>query len=276
MFVIGNFAVSFAQTPKAGFISKGTLCLGDTIWFYNASLNYTNSNWDFGDANPVADRDTLFRIFTTAGVKTILLTVINSQGSDHISKSITINPAPIFNIVYNGSISVHVPATVPLSISGGTFNAVQWYNASNEVIATGNTIQLSNIGQYILHVKVTDAKGCTNIDTTKLITISDQIINPDSFIITVLNNVLTPQLLDGINDYLKIKNLEDKGYYPSAVAIYIYNSWGDLVFTNPQYDNKWSGVSSTGKPLNAGTYYYIIKTIDNKHKPKMGFIDILR
>ena len=39
----------------------------------------------------------------------------------------------------------------------------------------------------------------------------------------------------------------------------VYNRWGKLVFSDPNYNNLWNGTSN-GSPLPEGPYYFIIKT----------------
>lgn len=59
-------------------------------------------------------------------------------------------------------------------------------------------------------------------------------------------NVITPNG-DGKNDRFIVRNLE---YYPLA-KLYIFNRWGQEVFTSNDYRNDWSGDN-----LEAGNYFY--------------------
>ena len=61
-------------------------------------------------------------------------------------------------------------------------------------------------------------------------------------------NLFTPNG-DGINDYFEIRGLSN---YPNNELI-IVNRWGNEVFRQTNYQNKWDG---TG--LNEGTYYYLL------------------
>lgn len=59
---------------------------------------------------------------------------------------------------------------------------------------------------------------------------------------------------DGANDELFFPHLND---YPNNELI-VFNRWGDPVFEGKPYNNNWNGMFE-GKPLPAGTYYYILR-----------------
>jgi gliding motility-associated-like protein len=85
----------------------------------------------------------------------------------------------------------------------------------------------------------------------------------------VVPNVFTPNG-DGVNDTWQVKNLAE---YNDCV-LNIYNRYGQVVYQCKGYARDWDG-SSNGKPLPAGTYYYVIDLKINV-KPLSGFVDILR
>ncbi len=60
---------------------------------------------------------------------------------------------------------------------------------------------------------------------------------------------------DGFNDLWEIPDLESYG----KCDVKIYNRWGKLVFSSPDYHNEWDG-SSDGVSLPPAAYYFIIKT----------------
>ncbi len=87
---------------------------------------------------------------------------------------------------------------------------------------------------------------------------------------------------DGINDYLKIKNIKRERY--SNNIIKIFNRWGNLVWEASGYDNdkvKFEGVSNgratlgKGEKLPVGTYYYMLDLGDGSPIMK-GWIYINR
>lgn len=108
-------------------------------------------------------------------------------------------------------------------------------------------------------LKVTSADGCTASDTVFVKVLKTPAIP----------NVFTPNG-DGINDTWQIQYLES---YPGA-TIEIFNRYGQLLFQSVGYSKAWDGTLN-GKPLPAGTYYYIINP-KNGRKQIAGFVDIVR
>jgi gliding motility-associated-like protein len=83
-------------------------------------------------------------------------------------------------------------------------------------------------------------------------------------------NVITPNG-DGFNDCLKIIGL------PIGTPLKIYDKNGLLVYSDNQYDNSncWSGTDNKGKPLDAGTYWYVLDNpIEGLYQK--GFILLMR
>ena len=60
---------------------------------------------------------------------------------------------------------------------------------------------------------------------------------------------------DGFNDLWEIPGLETYG----TCSVKVYNRWGKLVFSSPDYHNEWDGTSD-GVKLPPAAYYFIIKT----------------
>ena len=85
-----------------------------------------------------------------------------------------------------------------------------------------------------------DENGCTDLICEALLVVPAELQNI---------NVITPND-DDINDKLEFQYLE---FYPEN-EIYIFNRWGNLVYSAESYDNSWSG-----DELNEGTYFYILK-----------------
>lgn len=76
----------------------------------------------------------------------------------------------------------------------------------------------------------------------------------------VVFNAISPQLQDGLNDFIRIDNILETD------LVSIYNRWGDLVFEMKGYSNadpgkRFNGQSNVGgsKELPVGNYFYVIK-----------------
>jgi gliding motility-associated-like protein len=85
----------------------------------------------------------------------------------------------------------------------------------------------------------------------------------------VIPNVFSPNG-DGINDKWQILYLET---YPGS-TVDVYNRYGQIIFHSVGYSNPWDGTYK-GKPVPAGTYYYIIDPKNGRSK-YTGFVDVLR
>ena len=113
-----------------------------------------------------------------------------------------------------------------------------------------------------------------DITYTLKVTTADKCTASDQVFVKVLKaptipNVFTPNG-DGINDKWIIQYLES---YPGAV-IRVYNRYGQPVFESKAPTKEWDGTFN-GKPLPAGTYYYIVDP-KNGRKPMSGYVDIVR
>ncbi len=95
-------------------------------------------------------------------------------------------------------------------------------------------------------ISVTDPNGCVTTDNAQ-VTVLPYCIKPmDAF---------TPNG-DGINDrWLATTN---SGACTSQVIVNVFNRYGNLVYSNENYQNDWNGTYK-GKPVPDGTYYYVIK-----------------
>ncbi len=164
---------------------------------------------------------------------------------------------------------------MPLTITPSAGNAV--YDAASRTISwtiaalpSGQTATL----QFTL-------KLISGGDVGNTATISGNEVDPDlsdnTFTITrvpitgddiFIPNVITPNG-DGKNDYWVIEGLDR---YPGS-GVFIYNRWGNQVYQNKNYDNKWNGDG-----LNEGTYYYILKLNSPTQgvREYKGWIELLR
>lgn len=139
------------------------------------------------------------------------------------------------------------PGTV--TILGGPSHGTATVNGSN-VIYTPNS---GYVGFDTIYYQICDAFCNTYCDSAMIIyrVIDEIIINvPGGF---------SPNG-DGINDAFVITGLEK---YPEN-ELYIYNRWGNLVYSSIPYNNDWRGESNNntlklgGEEVIDGTYFYIL------------------
>ncbi len=90
----------------------------------------------------------------------------------------------------------------------------------------------------------TALNGCTSSGSVKIL-VFEKIFIP---------GVFTPNA-DGSNDTFEIKNLKN---FPNCQT-YIYNRWGEVVFSNKGSSSAWDGTYQ-GERVPAGTYIYFVQT----------------
>jgi gliding motility-associated-like protein len=76
---------------------------------------------------------------------------------------------------------------------------------------------------------------------------------------TFIPNVISPNN-DGSNDYFRIPGIEG---FPGS-RLLIFNRWGNLLFTDENYQGAWDG-RVNGLELGDGTYYYVLNRSDGKN-----------
>ena len=96
------------------------------------------------------------------------------------------------------------------------------------------------------YLTIGDSIGCLTYDSVHVM------VRDRPFPLFFIPNVITPNN-DGFNDVWDIRDLE--GYPNNEVRI--LNRWGDEVFEQAPYQNKWDGTWK-GQALPGGTYYYIL------------------
>lgn len=123
----------------------------------------------------------------------------------------------------------------------------------------------NNGGTYTVVLTVTDAtSGC--MDTASVI------IKVDDDLVVVVPNVFTPNG-DGVNDQFHLQTSGAK-----SAEGYIYNRWGQLLFSWDALNSAWDGKAADGQTCPDATYYYLIKVVDKKDKEHLfpGYVLIIR
>jgi gliding motility-associated-like protein len=106
---------------------------------------------------------------------------------------------------------------------------------------------------------VTTARGCSAADDVFV----KVLLKP------VIPNTFTPNG-DGYNDRWEIRSLDS---YPGCV-VEVYSTAGQLVFRSVGYNQPWDGTMN-GKPLPAGTYYYVIDAKNGRSKVA-GYVTLIK
>jgi gliding motility-associated-like protein len=130
-----------------------------------------------------------------------------------------------------------------------------------------NVVTLEDIGWYTLHV--IDTNGCVGQDSIYIL-VENSI---DCFFIPEL---VTPNL-DGFNDTWHIQGLDPNQTH----SIEIFNRWGNLIFTQKNFQNNWDCRSNHGlsfdeknEPVPSGTYFFILSKENDSFSTIKGTIEV--
>jgi hypothetical protein len=177
----------------------------------------------------------------------------------------------------NGKITVIVTPDFDFNITGGclgnnfmlntvstsTFSSYSWKDASNFVISTDasfnvtNYISSNNITPnfpIVYSLTVANAAGCSK---TKYFSIDGLRCG--------IQNGISP---NGVNNFFDLKNR-------NVAKLEIFNRYGLLEYSRDNYTEEWFGQNYAGIDLPDGTYFYLIAFKDNQ-EPVTGWIYINR
>lgn len=181
----------------------------------------------------------------------------SSTGTGEVSYNIL--PPPLVSAGPDKHLPEGETTTIQATASRGTGLTYQWTPSGylNDPTILNPVASPPQTTTYTL--LVTTDRGCKASASMKMIVLLKPII-PNTF---------TPNG-DGINDRWEIRNLDE---YPGAV-VEIYNTMGGIVFRSTGYNQPWDGTNA-GRPLPAGTYYYVIHPKFGRPKTA-GYVTILR
>ena len=228
------------------FIDKTSGCEPLTIQYTgNAYPDSSSYFWDFGDGGSSTDSTPVYT-YINAGEYDLSIIVVTDSGCIDtliLNKFTRVFASP--NVDFS-----HTPPVIPFSnpeasFSNETINGQLFYwdfgdGGSSSQENPKHTYSM--LGDYLVWLTVENTNGCID-SASKIIKVAENRFSTP--------NVITPNN-DGINDYFKVKNLESL----QSCSIEIYNRWGQIVYSNPSYDNKWDGEQYAD-----GVYFYRVKYV---------------
>lgn len=238
---------------------------GQEYPYYTSALNNKSTyQWSTNDPSAIMGERILSSmtvVWTTPGIKK--LWILEASKTPCIGSSDTliveVHPLPDSKAVIEGPANVgHLARNVDYEVDRPTSSSYEWIlDAGGEIIEGqgSNTIRIDwkDKGIFDLIVRETSEHGCIGEEIRQTILVEELFIP----------NVITPNG-DQLNEFLVIDKAND---YPNN-KIEIYNRWGDPVFAQTDYDNRWNANGNPG-----GTYYYVFKTGALTYK---GWIQVIR
>lgn len=195
----------------------------------------------------------------SAGTHTLMyLFQANNGCKDSITQTIEVMPTPKVDagpdLVLLEGLSIRIDATA----SGNNLKYL-WSPAMGLSAIDSLKPMVKITDDQLYTIKVTSGQGC---------------VASDDVFIKVLKEVKAPNAFtpngDNIHDTWQIQYLDN---YPNAVVV-VFNRYGQEVYRSVGYSKPWDG-TSMGKPLPAGTYYYIIDPKSGRAKIS-GSVTIIR
>ena len=246
-----DFISVFAPPQIAIVSSVSSGCTPLKIYFTvdTTTVNYPVSSWswDFGDGNTSKLRDPVYTYKTGGTYSVSLFVVFSSSCSATYSLDHTI-------IVFDSPVADFDLEAV---IAGNYISSIRFYNYSQDAIAylwdfgDGSNSTVTNPehsyntdGLFDIKLIAYSLNGCT-----------DTVVKNEYIYFEIrMPNIFTPDG-DGVNDYF---NLLIPGLLKDF-DLAVYDRWGKQVFQSSDYKNNWDGKNPYGKPVDNGTYYYVLK-----------------
>lgn len=144
----------------------------------NGGSTLVSWNWNFGDpgsgANNISNLQNPEHVYSTAGVKTVLLLVTNGTGcTDTTSQQITIKPQPPIDFTFlNTCLGSSTQFT---SVSTATISSYVWNFGDGTAVSTdpNPTHTYATVGNFVVTLSIEDQDGCENM-ITKTVSIKPQ------------------------------------------------------------------------------------------------------
>lgn len=168
--------------------------------------------------------------------------------------------------VYSGSAPLSVNFTGSNSTGTNASSTFSWNFGDNTGSSVVNPNHIfTSEATYSVILTVSDPQsGCMDTATV--------VIKVEDDLTVIVPNVFTPNN-DGTNDFFHVTIKGAK-----SAEGYIYNRWGQLLYSWDVLNASWDGVAANGEKCPDATYYYLIKVIDKKDKEHLfpGYALIIR
>jgi gliding motility-associated-like protein len=246
---------AFSGTPLSG-------CAPVCVDFSDLSTvtnpaSISSWSWNFGDNSPASTTQNPNHCYTSAGLYTVMLTVSTSDGC---TSTLTM---PNYIDVFGNPVAAFTAGPQPTTLLEPTIsfmdqstNASSWSWSFGDINNSTSTLQNPTFSYqdpmcYDVLLTVSNAQGCTD-------TVSHDIcIGPDATI--YVPNAFTPNS-DGNNDVFNVVGL---GLDPDQFEMWIFDRWGNLIFSTTDLNKGWDGKVNGGAEIaQIDTYVWKVKAKD--------------
>ncbi len=214
--------------------SSNSFCAGGSVIL--TASGATNYAWSTGETTNsiVVDPDA-----------TTVYTVTMTNGSCSATLSETVTPVEVEPFEFPDTLYMAVGTSVYIN-GPDEYTSYNWSPAQNLSNPTMQGVYFSGDSSTVVTLNAEHQDGCTWTGQVVVIVVRATI--PNGF---------SPNG-DGKNDFFVIPELYE---YPGNLTV--FNRWGDVVYSNPNYQNQWGGTCEAdlcigGDLLPEGTYFYLL------------------
>lgn len=237
-----------------------TFCVGDYVTLIADSIPNATYQWS---VNGILLNGATNFWFTTPAAGSYTVTITHPCGT-YTSNAVIITVNSVTNVTINNNLIICPPESANLYATGGVTYSWSPVNSLNNASVPDPVA--TPAATTIYTVTITSLEGCTTTATVEVGVECDSLLIPTGF---------SPND-DGTNDGYVIDGIEG---YPGN-KLWIYNRWGNLVFKQKDYDNKWNGTCNIsgvqfGEKLPTGTYFFLLD-LNNNSKPVSGYLILRR
>lgn len=235
-------------------------CLPVEVVFDDLSTDIQSNavyEWEFGDGETSSADGNTSHTYTQAGVYTVSLTVNNTERCEKSvvkQNYVFVNPNPEAGFTPDPPITTMDTPTINFintSQSDSTIVTYEWDFDDGSGILTGeeNPSHLYDMaGDYDVVLFIETNNGCYDYDTVRVALTEEAVL--------FIPNAFTPNN-DGINDVFEIKGTSIADY-----NLYIYNRWGQVIWSTHNFEISWDGTNRSGEKVAPGSYIYKITGTD--------------
>ena len=226
--------------------------------------------WSFGDGGTDNSTNPSHE-YTEAGLFTVSLLVHNTERCfTEITKPkyIQVNPNPTAGFEADPWITTMDTPLIDFlnqSLSDSTLTSWEWdFGDGNTSSDENPTHTYEFAGNYEVSLRVETLNGCWDTTfATVALTEYVQLFIPTAF---------TPNG-DGLNDVFEIK-----GTPMADFNMYIYNRWGQQIWSTHNFEEMWNGEDQFGNAVESGAYIYKIEGTDYQKTPVLyqGTVNVVR
>jgi gliding motility-associated-like protein len=276
---INTLTVNWHPLPQPAFIPNiFDGCYPVDVQFTNITdPNLVNTClWNFGNGTTSTQCGTVNNVYTQPGNYSVSLQITSNEGcvgSTTISNLIEVYDYPMANFGFTPTvINVLEPTALFIDSSSTDVTFFQWNFGTNGSLGMSNlqhpqfTFPNTEPNTFPIELIVTNANGCRDTLTRTIL-----MNGVYSFYVPT---AFTPNN-DGVNDYFFPQG---EGIDPLNYDMYIFDRWGNLIFSTDDVNKQWDG-THLGEKAKSDVYVWRIVTKDVYKDIKytyMGHITLVR